>query len=126
MEEIKMNVVAKDGTLTIRKGDAEKPIEKIQGAYHGNIYAPVNFAEKKQEHGEYIYTEALAIIDKSKPSVEFITNINSTERRHIVNGSLIHTEEFEKFHINTSHEFDLLEFRDLVRKNKMYFKQHTE
>jgi len=117
MEE-KINVNVNGDTLIIRKGDAERVIEKKAFEINGDIKAPLSFLEKR--HGDINFLAANMQIARENLSIELIL-FENTELESKVIGKLDKTEEFIGFGINSGKQWVARRLAEFIKMNRACF-----
>lgn len=115
-----ININPETDTLKILTGNAPKVTNLQSNVFEGNIYAPVDYAEEKAKHEIYDVKNSLAILDTDNLTATFIDNILLEVNQKVI-GKLEYSKELKTFNINSSEEYGLVDFRELIRKNRIYF-----
>lgn len=117
MEE-KINITVNGDTLTIRKGEAEKIIEKKSFNICGDVKTPLNFLTKRK--GVIDFKTSNLQIEREKLSI-LLTLFENSELESTIKGKLEHTEEFIGFGINTGKKWVARTLAEFIKMNRVCF-----
>lgn len=122
MESLKIEKVEGNCELTIREGMAIKPLElcpPIKTHLSGVIDTPAVFVENRYK--EINQKEAHVIVNRDNNTIILVINEKDGYTCGNVQGTLKKCFDFEKFNINTGHNWTPFDLADFIKMNRSFF-----
>lgn len=125
MADVKLNVTAENGTLTILNGKALDPVAPEVVELSGDIKTVSAFLKLRKENGVGSQmvdpNKAVLIVDKHNGTIELLTDPENKYGASVT-GSLTPSEELAQFFINENKTFTREELVKLLKFSRLYFK----
>ena len=104
-QEIKINLIAKEKEVTIRHGEAAKPLENrppIPVNLNGTLPSIFEFLDKRIETGQFAIERSCLVVNREKVEMTLTINENDPYNKGCIRGKLAMHPAFKSFGINNA------------------------